>query len=406
MSTRLPDCPSRAVPRPQLSHHRPLSRLTTRATRHTVALPGARWHSLLWLAPLLVGVLLSSGALRVEVARDVATISRLPYVGERLLAPFTALVPPVPVPPHFSAASQAPTRAVTPTLPSGVCNAGNRDVVAADLVVAPTEHICGDVHVYGGNATIDGHVSGSVTVAGGDIVVSGVVDGNVTALGGDIDLQPGAQIGGSVDAPGGTVHHTGGVAVAGTIGQYDMRQRASIAAVLGFDRHYAFPWVHLIFWALVAAVAVTFFPRQLSRVRRQVGDAPVRSLALGGLALLLGIIAALALAVTCLGIPVALVLLALLWVGWTLGTVAAGLWLGERLLQTLPRERPAARLATVLGVSVLALLEALPVIGGVLGLVVGCAGVGASLMALIEGRREARWAAQLRANTRLQPPLV
>jgi hypothetical protein len=92
--------------------------------------------------------------------------------------------------------------------------------------------------------------------------------------------------------------------------------------------------------------------------------------------------------ITCIGIPVTLVIALALWVAWVAGTVAFASWLGASLLRGTRRDRdPSLLLSTLLGVLILCLLKSAPVVGPVVSLIVGVVGLGAAALTLLSARR-------------------
>lgn len=273
---------------------------------------------------------------------------------------------------------------------SSVCLSGSRNNVGGSLTIGADEWICGNVSVYGGSATILGHVGGNVTVVGGSAEVAGRIDGNLTTIGGGIHLRPGAVIGGNVDAVGGTISRDPGAVIGGNVEQgfagHDMPTHW-----LGLFGGSTFPWFHVLFWALAGLCVATFFPSQLRHVRDVARREPAMSF-FGGLgALFLSVIAALVLFITCLGIPIALLLVLGCWLAWIVGTVALGFWVGEGLLRLGSAHDRAPVVAAVLGVTLLSLAESIPCLGGVVSIVAGFMGLGASTLALLYSRRGTAW---------------
>lgn len=276
------------------------------------------------------------------------------------------------------------------------CTGSSRDVVNASAVVGQDEWLCGDLRVYNGDATVAGRVGGAVTLVHGALAVSGEVDGTVTVLGGSVDLRPGARIGGGINVVGGTLLRADHTTVDGPISTDTTLHQESITSFFGFDGTYTLPWSHLIFWAAVSGALALLFPRQLALVHRSVRYELPQSFGVGVVVALAGGVLAVALTLTCIGIPLAALLLAALWVAWVVGTVASGAWLGSRLFGTALPERHTPLLATLLGVLVLSLVKAIPCIGGVFSLVIGCVGLGASVLALLYARRSAKLARWVR----------
>lgn len=296
---------------------------------------------------------------------------------------------PAPAQPPLGAAPGART-----ALSEG-CASGSRTVWGNSLTVARSEHLCGNVDVYGGSATIDGSVQGNVTVVGGSAIVNGAVSGNVTAVGGSITLGANANVGGNVDALGGNVQKAPSATVGGNIEHgFTFHGVTPLSWLTSTGGFFLRGW-SMLFWGLAAALAAIFFPRQLRNVRAVVRREPALSLGAGIATVVIGAVVALVLLITCIGIPVALVLGLGMWLAWVLGTVAIGLWIGEGLLRLGGSSDRSPVLASVLGVLLLALCEAIPCAGGILSLAAGFTGLGASALALLHSRQAAAMRARI-----------
>jgi len=304
-------------------------------------------------------------------------------------------------PQHPPTASALPARPQMGAAPgasaaiAGGCSSGSRTVWGVSLTVARADHLCGNVDVYGGSAIIDGSVAGNVTVVGGGAIVNGAVTGNVTAVGGDITLGAGAEVGGNVDALGGNVQKAPTAIVGGNIEHGFTFNGVTPLSWLGFTSDIVVRWWSMLFWGLAAALSAVFFPRQLRNVRAVARREPVMSFGVGIAAVVVGVVAALVLFITCIGIPVALALGIALWLGWILGTAAIGLWIGEGLLRLGGSSDRSPALAAVLGVLLLTLCESVPCAGGILSLVAGFTGLGASALALLHSRQAAAMRSRL-----------
>lgn len=275
---------------------------------------------------------------------------------------------------------------LAPGAPSG-CTGQNATGLRRPVDVGADQSLCGSVTVVGADVSIEGSVAGSVTVAGGSATIAGRVAGSVTVVGGDVTLLAGADVGGDVTDAGGAIRRDPASRVGGGVqeglGLSDLAPLEAIAP----GGAYAFPWAHIIFWALAGAALALFYPSQLMRVRRVAVRELPGSIVVGALAWVAGAVLAVLLVITCLGIPLALVLGIGLWVASVVGTVALGNWVGDRLLGAGGRERSSPLAPTVLGVSLIALAKAIPCVGAALTVIVACAGLGASLLAWRESRR-------------------
>jgi hypothetical protein len=294
-----------------------------------------------------------------------------------------------PAPTAASAAPPAATDLGTPPVehaPYG-CTGENATGLRQPVNVGPEQHLCGNVTVIGADVAIRGSVAGSVAVAGGSATIAGHVGGSVTVLRGNLTLLSGADIGGSVTDIGGTIRRDPASHVGGDVQEGLGINELTPLALVAPGGAYAFPWAHVIFWALAGAALALFYPSQLMRVRGVMRRRLPGSVIVGALAWVVGAVLALALFVTCLGIPLALLLGAGLWIASVVGTVALGYWIGDRLLGAGGYEGGSPLAPTVLGVSLIALVKAVPCIGAALTVIVACAGLGASLLAWRESRR-------------------
>ncbi|HEV7128095.1 MAG TPA: polymer-forming cytoskeletal protein, partial [Ktedonobacterales bacterium] len=278
------------------------------------------------------------------------------------------------------------------------CTAGHLEAYAHPLVVGVTQWLCGDADAYGGAITVLGRVSGNVTAFGGGVRISGQVDGNVLAVGGDVVLEPGARVAGDVAAWGGTTHREADVLVDGTIDRGDRAVGALRAKWFGPSGAWSFPWPALLAWSLLAALTITLFPERTARVRVVARRAAVRSLAVGLLTTVLGVILIAVLFASCIGIPISLLVTMALLAGWVLGTVAVSLWLGDTLVGLVAPRMPSRLLRALVGVALLTGLESIPGVGGAIAVLASGIGLGAALLSRFGGRR-----AVLPAGTAVAP---
>ena len=145
----------------------------------------------------------------------------------------------------------------------------------------------------------------------------------------------------------------------------------------GLGRTLARRLVLLLTLAGAGALAVGLFPGQVDTVARAVEAHPVRSGLVGLGASALALFVAVVLALTLLGIPVALLALALLGLAWILGLLGLCQAVGDRL----PMEGVGARRWTAFlgGLVILACFGVLPVVVQLLVGTVGLVGAGAAV---------------------------
>lgn len=223
-------------------------------------------------------------------------------------------------------------------------------------VHVPRDTKVNEIRVLGQDVRVDGRARGPVIIVGGSLTVGPTGQAsNVTVIGGSIRTAPGGRLGGDVFQFGGEIPDLSGWRL------------AAVAAGAVVVRA-------LLVWLLVAAAGALSAARPLDGLSAAIASAPARALVTGALAALGGVALAALLAITVVGIPVALMLLGLLLVGVVLGLALA--------LPALPHKT---------GRRTLLLWLAIPAIGDTLLALAAAIGVGGGLRVLGAGRRsEAR----------------
>ena len=212
------------------------------------------------------------------------------------------------------------------------------------------------IHVHA-----DEVVRGDVVALGGDVRIEGEVTGNVVVVGGDLDAGPDAQVGGQALALGGRVDASTGANIEGGVVSLSLlpsqwfrdAERGRLARagrILGLV-------LRLGVFLVAAAILGAVFPQRIRRATATMGNSFLRCFGLGVLALTGGLfavaVASVLLAITLVGIPLALLLACgttlLLLGAWVVGTALVG----ERLLDSRGRGNPAPFVAAATGLVVL-----------------------------------------------------
>lgn len=270
------------------------------------------------------------------------------------------------------------------------CGRSGASSVGSDLVVPESEVVCGDVLVIGANAVIRGEVRGSIQVIAGNATISGHVTGDVSVIGGDIVVQSGGHVHGVARALGGSVVVSPSAIANNTSRDIQMPQDLTRPPGLTFAIDIGSFWLSLLFWVSAAIGLTALGPEAIGQVRHMISRHLGLSALVGSLLALAGALISIVLVFTCLGIPLALAIVAAGWLAWVVGTVSLGAWLGTALFGGPHRSRQPSLLASaVLGVLILSILKALPVIGPVIGLLAGAVAVGAATLTLFSARRAA-----------------
>ena len=234
-------------------------------------------------------------------------------------------------------------------------------------------------------------MQGSAQAIGGSVTISGEVDGDVTAVGGDINVQPGALTRGKLDSIGGRVVIAPGSNVRAPAPSMPQTWYGDHSSPTSF--HILAPeassfWLGLLFWVSAAIGLSAFVPEAVGHVRYTIAHRFLLSGVSGAVIAIVGALVGAALFLTCLGIPVTVVIALAMWLAWVIGTVAFGSWLGASLLRGGRHDRePSLLVSTVIGVILLSLLKSLPFAGPIVSLIVGCVALGAATLTLLSARR-------------------
>jgi hypothetical protein len=245
-------------------------------------------------------------------------------------------------------------------------------VLSGDVTVARGT-VVHQVVVFSGSATIEGVVEGDVIVLRGPITVAGQVGGDVLALHGPIHLSRTAQVGGDVRA-GGALVSAQGAQVGGHIDHDVGFTLSGPVGVLGALLVSVAMGVSILVGGLLILLLA---PRGADRAADAARSAPLPTAGWGLLAAIVLPIAALALAATILGLPLALAVLLGLGLLWFVGICVATFVIG-RLLVRAPRSRVGALFA---GWGVAAAVGLVPFLNVVWWTLGAASGIGAVLVA-------------------------
>jgi cytoskeletal protein CcmA (bactofilin family) len=290
----------------------------------------------------------------------------------------------------------------------------NGDVYAAGGQVIINGTVNGDVLAAGGSVTVDGTVNGNVRTAGGTVLIDGHVTKNISVAGGNVELAHHAAIDGGVAAASGSLQDSSSVTgnVNAAVGQltvgsdahvggtvtYWSNQVATIAGgtVAGVVTHRIPPARHhaesnwfagavfmAFYWLVVSyilALLLTWWlPRHRQAVTSTIRQRPWQSLGWGILGVIVTPVAGIVLAITVIGIPLALSLWALYAVAILLAPVWAIMALQELLSAQIANVN--SFLMLLLAAVVYMLITLIPVLGVLFIIITGLVGLGASLSA-------------------------
>ena len=265
-------------------------------------------------------------------------------------------------------------------------------LAGGQVELGPKSEVQGNLSVLGGQVRLRGAVKGHVQAAGGNVLVDGPVGGDVVARVGQLELGPNARVTGKVQVMsrealrqdpaaqvGGGVEQLqlppGTQKERGAADRHREARRGGGAVVAGL-------WTAGLI--VVAVVVLALLPAFSAGVARTLRERVGTSLLLGFALLVcvpVGVVIVLA---TVIGIPLALLTLALYAALLPLAYALAGIGLGEWALRRWWPDRAgrlAMRMLAAAGaLVVLALLAWVPLVGWLAGLLALLAGLGALLL--------------------------
>ncbi|MCU0661551.1 MAG: hypothetical protein MUC50_04415 [Myxococcota bacterium] len=260
-----------------------------------------------------------------------------------------------------------------------------RVLIGKPVRVEAGEVVKGVVSV-GGTVTVVGHVQGDAVSVGGSVIVepTGIVDGEAVAIGGSLEIKPGGKVMGdqvSVGIP----------FISSTKGEKEDESSSApmwlLPGVLGAFTVMGILGLLLRAAAILIAALLALFlaPRRVEIVRGYLTSNTGFSFFGGLLMYCLGIPLIIILALTLIGIPLALLVIVALFVCAVLGMASFLVWLGERI----PYFRGRSQVwALLVGAGILAAVSAIPVVGCILQVVIVLAASGAALLSRFGNRTE------------------
>jgi hypothetical protein len=251
-----------------------------------------------------------------------------------------------------------------------------RDVVVfgGNLVLEEGTRVGQDVVVFGGIAQLAGEVKNDVVIGGGNVTLepTAVVDGDLNIFGGLLDRKEGAVVRGRVErntnvrwnwtSPMVAPVHNGWSFLDSTLGWFFKNLINTLAL------------------AALGALIIVFLPTQLNQVATVAQKSAAPSLGVGCLTWLIVPPLMVLFAITCLGIPLTLVLGIAFVAAIVLGWVAISVIIGDKLLNALKAKTIVPILALIVGLIVLWLITSLPILGALIWLFVASLAVGAVVL--------------------------
>ena len=226
-----------------------------------------------------------------------------------------------------------------------------------------------DVNAYGSQIIMRGRVGGNFRTSGDHLTISGQIDGDVQAECAKIVILNTAIIGGSLKhSPDADVKVDDGAQILGGVSKLESKEKTK--------KGYTFGSFLLDGWwflgsLVVGCLILVLFGRYMSEVSSAVTQASLRTLGVGILFLVGLPIIVIACALTLVGIPAGILILALWVILLYLADILVGRALGDWLLARFRPGRPSSPFtALAIGLLLITLLVAIPFVGTVIKIAV------------------------------------
>ncbi len=244
------------------------------------------------------------------------------------------------------------------------------------VVVTSGKVVCGDLTSFGGFVVIRGVLEGDVVVFGGNVVINGVVNGNVTIYGGNLTLQDDAQVNGDIHVCGGIWTEGSNSQLHGSAFSCTKSLGTLLTGVSGASIRF---WSTLV-WVILGMLLTSLLPEHVMLVRTTVKSKMGRSFVLGLLSVLLAPAILAVLVGLIISIPLAILVAVGLIAAWALGTAAVGWIVGDYIVRSMFPQHSTRLLQIMVGMTALALAGSLPSIGLWITIGSGLVGLGAVLL--------------------------
>jgi hypothetical protein len=272
-------------------------------------------------------------------------------------------------------------------------NAPVNSAVVAGGTVNINAPVKGDVIAAGGQVYVNSDVGGKVVAAGGDVNLGGNISTNLVAAGGHVSIRPGktiardALIGGGDVVNSGRVNgtltvHANNFTNSGSAGRVDFYKTENRAPQRDENQSpfNIFTLLSIIGYFILGLILVKYLPGIFMAVDSEIRSSTLLKTVIGFVLIIASFIAVLLIAVTMVGLPIALIssllILATLMLSGTFVSFSLGKWIFE-----LAKIKQGDLILFLLGFVILNVLFLLPYVGGLISLISMSLGFAALLYA-------------------------
>lgn len=247
--------------------------------------------------------------------------------------------------------------------------------------------VSGDLAAASKRVVIEGRVGGSAWLAGEEVTVSATIDGPLRIIGNDIVIMPSAVLNGDlIYTSAKELFLDPRVTHKGRLIRKTLTSAGKTSARMPWVMRLQLRLVQFLGALLVGLIWLRLSPLTLSRAVHQLAVAPWRCFFTGVAACFLFLPVILLLAVSIIGIPLALLSTGIFLILLYVSRIATAILLGRTLLRTRKSSSAVSPLIIMTaGLLSLYILTLIPMISGGVWIVAVCAGLGALVLNIAAG---------------------
>lgn len=182
---------------------------------------------------------------------------------------------------------------------------GNTSLAANSVSINKSAKLGGDLHAADSQITVDGSVGRDFSAVARSVTINGNIGRDVNVKNANLNIASSASIGGSVYNNSTKPAIIANQASTGDISNYNTNKSKFVSAAKGFLVDHVYWFVSLI---IISFAVLWLFPRPLVSAVRLANNTPIRVLATGLVTIFVTPIVLVLLALTVVGIPLALLL--------------------------------------------------------------------------------------------------
>ena len=222
------------------------------------------------------------------------------------------------------------------------------DAYLAGGQIQVDERVRGDLLAAGGEVRIDGRVDQDVRVVGGSVNLSGQVGRNVTVVGGTVSITKDAQITGNLVVVGGNVSVNERARIVGKTliktPPQEKVQKPRVKSLAAFEKAFgvvvsvlsAVKWLQFLVMGLLLIVLL---PKTLTKLIKVSQKQAGRHLLWGIVGSIVLPVLAILSFLTIVGIPLGMIILALMIVAWYLAKLIVMIFIGYYILEKMNTQK-------------------------------------------------------------------